>query len=201
MTDTGENPSPDWSFVDELEALLPQMRAFARSLCHDATLADDIVQSACLKAWAAAESFDRTARMRPWILRIVRNEYLQHSRRAWRNVDVESGFLEEALVDNTSAEMLREASHAVQAIYSLPIKQRDAVILVLAAGLTYEEAGAIMDCSPGTIKSRASRARAVLMDELNGIVPAISNDTPGFAEQSTLHQLVIHAEELMAEAA
>jgi len=39
------------------------------------------------------------------------------------------------------------------------------------------------------------------MDELNGIVPAISNDTPGFAEQSTLHQLVIHAEELMAEAA
>ncbi|HCJ17944.1 MAG TPA: hypothetical protein DHV57_11055, partial [Hyphomonas sp.] len=119
MTDTGENPNPDWSFVDELEALLPQMRAFARSLCHDATLADDIVQSACLKAWAAAESFDRTARMRPWILRIVRNEYLQHSRRAWRNVDVESGFLEEALVDNTSAEMLREASHAVQAIYSL----------------------------------------------------------------------------------
>lgn len=198
MTDTGENPSPDWSFVDELEALLPQMRAFARSLCHDATLADDIVQSACLKAWAAAESFDRTAKMRPWILRIVRNEYLQHSRRAWRNVDVESGFLEEALIDNTSAEMLSEAS---QAVYSLPIKQRDAVILVLAAGLTYEEAGAIMDCSPGTIKSRVSRARAVLMDELNGIVPAISNDTPGFAEQSTLHQLVIHAEELMAEAA
>jgi RNA polymerase sigma-70 factor (ECF subfamily) len=97
--------------------------------------------------------------------------------------------------------MLSEASQAVQAIYSLPIKQRDAVILVLAAGLTYEEAGAIMDCSPGTIKSRVSRARAVLMDELNGIVPAISNDTPGFAEQSTLHQLVIHAEELMAEAA
>ena len=177
------------------------MRAFARSLCHDATLADDIVQSACLKAWAAAESFDRTAKMRPWILRIVRNEYLQHSRRAWRNVDVESGFLEEALVDNTSAEMLREASHAVQAIYSLPIKQRDAVILVLAAGLTYEEAGAIMDCSPGTIKSRASRARAVLMDELNGIVPAVSNDPAGLAEQSTLHQLVIHAEQLMAEAA
>ena len=39
------------------------------------------------------------------------------------------------------------------------------------------------------------------MDELNGIVPAVSNDTAGLAEQSTLHQLVIHAEVLMAEAA
>jgi RNA polymerase sigma-70 factor, ECF subfamily len=201
MTNSGDMPEPHWSFVDELESLLPQMRAFARSLCHDATLADDIVQSACLKAWGAAESFDRSAKMRPWILRIVRNEYLQHCRRAWRSVDVESGFLEETLVDHTSAEMLSDASRAIKAIYSLPIKQRDAVILVLAAGLTYEEAGVIMNCSPGTIKSRVNRARAALMDELNGVVPAVSNDRPAFPAQSTLHELVVHAEGLMAEAA
>ncbi|MEH6741968.1 sigma-70 family RNA polymerase sigma factor [Hyphomonas sp.] len=201
MTKSPEPFAPHWSFVDELEALLPQMRAFARSLCHDATLADDIVQSACLKAWAASGTFDPTAKMRPWILRIVRNEYLQHCRRAWRNVDVESGFLEEILVDHTSAEMLSDASRAIQAIYALPIKQRDAVILVLAAGLTYEEAGVIMNCSPGTIKSRVNRARAILVDELNGVVPLISNDLMGKPEQATLYELVVHAEGLMAEAA
>ena len=139
--------------------------------------------------------------MRPWILRIVRNEYLQHCRRAWRNVDVESGFLEEIMVDYTSAEMLSDASRAIQAIYALPIKQRDAVILVLAAGLTYEEAGVIMNCSPGTIKSRVNRARAILVDELNGVVPLISNDLMGKPEQATLHELVVYAEGLMAEAA
>ena len=201
MTKSPQPIAPHWSFVDELEALLPQMRAFARSLCHDATLADDIVQSACLKAWAASATFDPTAKMRPWILRIVRNEYLQHCRRAWRNVDVESGFLEEILVDYTSAEMLSDASRAIQAIYALPIKQRDAVILVLAAGLTYEEAGVIMNCSSGTIKSRVNRARAILVDELNGVVPLISNDLMGKPEQATLHELVVYAEGLMAEAA
>ncbi|MEE2921577.1 MAG: sigma-70 family RNA polymerase sigma factor [Pseudomonadota bacterium] len=201
MTDATSSRTGDWSFVDELEALLPQMRAFARSLCHDPVLADDIVQSACLSAWGAADSFDRTAKMRPWILRIVRNEYLQHCRRAWRNVDVESGFLEEMLVDHSSAEMMSEASHAVQAIYSLPVKQRDAVILVLAAGLTYEEAGLVLNCSPGTVKSRVNRARSVLVDELNGITQMITLAQSGQMDATNLNALIVQAETLMARAA
>jgi RNA polymerase sigma-70 factor (ECF subfamily) len=201
MTDATSSRTSEWSFVDELEALLPQMRAFARSLCHDPVLADDIVQSACLSAWGAADSFDRTARMRPWILRIVRNEYLQHCRRAWRNVDVESGFLEEMLVDHSSAEMMSEASHAVQAIYSLPVKQRDAVILVLAAGLTYEEAGLVLNCSPGTVKSRVNRARSVLVDELNGITQMITLAQSGQMDATNLNALIVQAETLMARAA
>lgn len=201
MTEATSSRTSEWSFVDELEALLPQMRAFARSLCHDPVLADDIVQSACLSAWGAADSFDRTAKMRPWILRIVRNEYLQHCRRAWRNVDVESGFLEEMLVDHSSAEMMSEASHAVQAIYSLPVKQRDAVILVLAAGLTYEEAGLVLNCSPGTVKSRVNRARSVLVDELNGITQMITLAQSGQIDATNLNALIVQAETLMARAA
>ena len=85
---------------------------------------------------------------------------------------------------------------------ALPLKQRDAVILVLAAGLTYEEAGAIMNCSPGTIKSRVNRARAVLMDGLNGLIPVISNDGgQDDMDRSTLNGLVMYAEGLMARAA
>ena len=201
MTHETVSPTENWSFVDELEALLPQMRAFARSLCHDATLADDIVQSACLKAWSAADTFDPMAKMRPWILRIVRNEYLQHSRRSWRSVDVESGYLEETLVDHRSADLMTEASEAIQAIYSLPIKQRDAVILVLAAGLTYEEAGDIMNCSAGTIKSRVNRARSSLMDDLNGVTRLVHSGNGAMSDQRTLDELVKLAEGLMAEAA
>lgn len=188
-----------WSFVDNLEALLPQMRAFARSLCHNPTLADDIVQSACLKAWAAADTFDRNAAMRPWIFRIVRNEYLQHCRRAWRNVDVESEFLEETLVDHSSAELISDASRAIRSIYALPVKQRDAVILVLAAGLTYDEAGEVLGCSAGTVKSRVNRARALLMGDLTGN-QAIARNA---AEPNISHmaELVQYAEDLIARAA
>ena len=202
MSAHNTSPSQPWSFVEELEALLPQMRAFARSLCHDATLADDMVQSACLKAWAAADSFDHNAKMRPWILRIVRNEYLQYRRRSWRTVDVENDYLEDALVDPCLAETLSDTSRAIQAIYALPIKQRDAVILVLAAGLTYEEAGEVMNCSPGTIKSRVNRARSVLVGELSGAYTGLiaDNDMP-VREFGHMHELVRHAELLMAQAA
>ncbi|RAN37562.1 sigma-70 family RNA polymerase sigma factor [Hyphomonas pacifica] len=203
MSNSNEHSVGDcWSFIDELEAMLPQMRAFARSLCHDVTLADDIVQSACLKAWAAADTFDRTASMRPWILRIVRNEYLQHCRRSWRTVDVESGYLEDTLVDHCAAETVSDASRAIQEIYALPVKQRDAIILVLGAGLTYEEAGDVMGCSAGTIKSRVSRARAILMDGLSGVTQLSSRrDTVDFRNMPQMHWLVQHAEILMARAA
>ncbi|MEL7128405.1 MAG: sigma factor, partial [Pseudomonadota bacterium] len=86
-----------WSFVDELEALIPDLRAFARSLCRDHALADDLAQSACLKAWTAVDTFECGAPMKPWLFRILRNEYLQHARRAWRTSPVESEVLEETL--------------------------------------------------------------------------------------------------------
>ena len=194
--------APRKSFVDGLEALLPQMRAFARSLCRDATLADDIVQSACLKAWAAADTFEPGASMRPWVLRIVRNEYLQHCRRAWRNVDIEPGFLEERLVDHQSAEMTNEASRAIQAIYALPLKQRDAIILVLAAGLTYDEAGDVLDCSPGTVKSRVNRARTVLAAHLTGTPHLLTQSCRGtVAAACSIGALADYADELISQAA
>ena len=129
------------TFVDRLEALIPEMRAYARGLCRDAVLADDLVQDACLRAWSAADSFDETLEMRPWIFRILRNEYYMMMRRAWRNVNVEPGFTEMSLVDPGEQEVRQDFGRMEQIIYALPHHQRDALLLVLAAGMTYDEAG------------------------------------------------------------
>lgn len=167
MTAHADPGLPNQSFVDGLEALLPQMRAYARSLCRDPILADDIVQNACLKAWSACDTFETGRAMRPWVFRIVRNEYLQHCRRSWRNVYVENDMLAETMVDQScSAELRSDANRALEAIYALPAKQRDAAILVLGAGFSYDEAAAVLECAPGTIKSRVSRARAALVVDL-----------------------------------
>ena len=48
----------DGLFRDELVALIPQLRAFARTLCGDAAAADDLAQDAMLKAWDARNSFE-----------------------------------------------------------------------------------------------------------------------------------------------
>jgi RNA polymerase sigma-70 factor (ECF subfamily) len=147
------------SFVDRLEGLMPQLRAFARGLCRDKVLADDLVQEACLKAWSSMDSFNAEQPMRPWMFRILRNEYYMQMRRAWRDVQVEPEFVETSLVADGMQEISQDFSRMEKLINSLPDNQRDALILVLAAGMTYEEAGEVCGCSAGTIKSRVSRAR------------------------------------------
>lgn len=154
------------TFVDGLEALIPEMRAFAGSLCKDMTLADDLVQDTCLKAWSAMDSFDPDRPMRPWLFKILRNEYYQVTRRSWRNVAAEPDLLENSLVENCALDTQSEMARLSAAISDLPSAQRDALVLVLAAGFTYEEAGEICDCSAGTIKSRVSRAREAVKVEL-----------------------------------
>ncbi|MEH6695070.1 MAG: sigma-70 family RNA polymerase sigma factor [Hyphomonas sp.] len=157
-----DNATP-LGFADELERLLPELRAFARSLCRNRDLADDLVQETCLNAWAAIDRFQPGAAMRPWLFRILRNEFYQHARRAWRSTELEPEQAERTLVANESLEARSDFRVLQAAIDSLPQTQRDAIVLVVAAGFTYDEAGLICDCSAGTVKSRVSRARDAVM--------------------------------------
>ena len=64
-------------FADQLEIVLPELRAYVRMLCGDAVQADDIVQSACEKAWKNRASFDESkGALRAWVFRIARNAAL-----------------------------------------------------------------------------------------------------------------------------
>ena len=158
-----EDNNKSFGFADELERLLPELRAFARSLCRNRDLADDLVQETCLNAWAAIDRFQPGAAMRPWLFRILRNEFYQHTRRAWRSTELEPEQAERTLMANESLEARSDFRVLQAAIDSLPQAQRDAIILVAAAGFTYDEAGLICDCSAGTIKSRVSRARDAVL--------------------------------------
>ena len=155
--------SETFSFVDELEKLLPEMRAFARSLCKNPDLADDLVQDTCLKAWGAVDRFDPSQPMRPWLFRILRNEFYQNVRRAWRSTALEPEHAEQTLVASECLDSKSDFNVMQAAINELPSGQRDALILVCAGGFTYEEAGEICGCSDGTIKSRVSRAREAIL--------------------------------------
>ncbi|WP_026180636.1 sigma-70 family RNA polymerase sigma factor [Henriciella marina] len=147
------------SFVARLENLISELRAFAVSLCRDRSIADDLVQDTCLKAWASRHMFDETQSMRPWLFRILRNEFYMQKRRDWRSVNLEPDVIAAALVAEAQQETAKDFARMEGIISELPDGQRDALILILAAGMTYEEAGEVCGCSAGTIKSRVSRAR------------------------------------------
>lgn len=165
---TGQESSA--SFIDQLEAMIPQRRAFARSLCRNADLADDLVQDACLRAWAARDRFIPGAPMRPWLFKIIRNLHTGHNRKAWRSESLDPDDAETALVTASTQEWTTDFRVLESALQHIPAKQREALVAVLAAGFSYEEAACLLGCSEGTVKSRVSRGRealATLMDLAN----------------------------------
>src|SRR3569623_3035093 len=81
-------PDDSAAFKRELVALIPHLRAFARTLTGDATSADDLAQDAMLKAWDARDSFQMGTNMKAWTFMILRNQFYSEKRRSWRQAQL-----------------------------------------------------------------------------------------------------------------
>ena len=147
------------TFRDELIGLIPQMRAFARSLCGDAAAGDDLAQDALLRAWTAHASFTPGTNMKAWVFMIIRNGFFSDKRRSWRSVELDREVAERTLMAVTNPTAALELDELRRALKRLPDDQREALILVGAGGFSYEEVAELAGCAVGTIKSRVSRAR------------------------------------------
>lgn len=165
------------AFKRELTEVVPHLRAFARGLCGRPDLADDLVQEALLKAWAAQDRFEPGTSMRAWTFVILRNAYLTDMRRNRFRGEYDEGVAERILTAPAGQEEPIHLSDLHRALLTLPAERREALLLVGAGGFSYEEAAAICGCAVGTIKSRVGRARAALTEMLaNGIIPRRSTD-------------------------
>ena len=137
--------------------------AFAWSLSHNSSDADDLVQETLIKAWTNRDKFEPGTNLRAWLFTILRNTYYTAVVKRRREVADEEGRHAATLVEEPSQEW-SVAVHALRAaLAKLPDEHREALVLVGAAGLSYEEAAVICNCALGTIKSRVNRARARLL--------------------------------------
>jgi RNA polymerase sigma-70 factor (ECF subfamily) len=152
----------DGAFKSELLPLIPQLRAFARTLAGDPTAADDLAQDALMKAWDARASFEIGTNMKAWTFMILRNQFYSEKRRSWRQAQLDQETAERTLIaiDDPSSPLSLDELRL--GLGMLPAEQREALILVGAGGFAYEEAAAICGCAVGTVKSRVSRARRAL---------------------------------------
>ena len=157
-----ESPEGAAAFKRELTQVIPHLRAFARGLCGRADMADDLVQEALLKAWAARERFEPGTSMRAWTFVILRNAYLTDMRRNRFRGEYDEGVAERILVGPAEQEEPVHLGDLHRALLTLPAERREALLLVGAGGFSYEEAAQICGCAVGTIKSRVGRARATL---------------------------------------
>ena len=190
--DTHADPARDNAFKRELVALIPHLRAFARSLTGDPTQADDLAQDALIKAWDARASFQMGTNMKAWTFMILRNQFYSDKRRSWRSSQLDQEAAERTLVavDDPSAPVALDELRLGLAM--LPAEQREALILVGAGGFAYEEAADICGCAVGTVKSRVSRARRALQV----ILEDGSYDRDGASAQDAMRSILSDAERL-----
>ena len=176
-------------FRRELTEVIPHLRAFARGLCGRPDMADDLVQEAMMKAWAAQERFEPGTSMRAWTFVILRNAYLTDMRRNRFRGEYDEGVAERILIAPAGQEGPIHLADMHRALLTLPPERREALLLVGAGGFSYEEAANICGCAVGTIKSRVGRARAALSGMLeDGDIPQRSIEDGG-AHRAILEEL------------
>ncbi|MCT8267388.1 MULTISPECIES: sigma-70 family RNA polymerase sigma factor [Afifella] len=150
----------------ELLSAIPNLRAFAVSLCGNGERADDLVQETLMKAWAKFHTFQEGTNLRAWLFTILRNEFYSQVRKKGREVEDAEGAYAAKLASQPAQNGHMDLRDFNEALSQLPDDQREALVLVGASGFSYEEASEICDCAVGTIKSRVSRARTRLSELL-----------------------------------
>lgn len=160
----------DWR--DEVVRMIPALRAFGWSLCHNGSDADDLVQDTLIKAWSNRDKFEPGTNLRAWLFTILRNTYYTQVIRRRREVRDEQGEYAGALKTPPTQDWSVAMRAMQDALQHLPPEHREALILVGAAGLSYDEAAEICGCAVGTIKSRVNRARARLLKIMDAEVPS-----------------------------
>lgn len=157
------------AFERELLTLLPRLRRFARALARDAADADDLLQVALERALKARDQWTPGTRLDSWMMKIVRNCWIDETRSRARRART---FAPEAEGENVGADAHLEIEMKVEmhdidnAMNSLTPDQREVIALVLVEGLAYREAAAVLDIPMGTLTSRLTRGRQALAQML-----------------------------------
>lgn len=154
------------TFRDELLTTIPSLRAFAISLSGKRDRADDLVQETLTKAWKHQASFMPGTNLKAWLYAILRNEFYSQMRKKGREVEDVDGNFSSQLAVHAEQQGHLDLADMRLALAKLPADQREALLLIGASGLSYEEAAEICGVAIGTIKSRVNRARRKLSELL-----------------------------------
>jgi RNA polymerase sigma-70 factor (ECF subfamily) len=171
----------DWSSTGDEEAFAELFRRrqasiyrFALHMSGRDDIAEEVTQEVFLAVIRAPERFDRKrGSCVSFLFGIARNHVLRmlEQERAWMPVDEEGGYPLPADSTDLLADLTRaEAIEAVRlAVLTLPAGYREVVALCDLEELDYSEAAASIGVPVGTVRSRLSRARGLLVEKLRGM--------------------------------
>jgi RNA polymerase sigma-70 factor, ECF subfamily len=150
------------AFDSELVVLIPNLKSFARAMCADGPLAEELVQETCARALANHRSFKAGTNMRAWLFTILRNSFYTRLRKRKREVEDVDGKYTDSLTVQPNQDPSADLRDAVTALGRMPPQHQEVLIHLGCEGLSYEEVARRSRCAVGTVKSRTHRARRQL---------------------------------------
>lgn len=157
-------------FVADLQSRLQQS---AWLLTGDWASAEDLVQSCLAKVWRSWVRVSGTEDREAYVRRVLYNTFVSGWRRRWRGEQTTGAVPEVAVGDIASSVVLRRS--LLEALSSLPLRQRAVVVLRFFEDLPEAEVADLMGCRLGTVKSLNAKAFARLRDQpgLHGLIEEV----------------------------
>lgn len=156
-------------FRQDVQAVIPALRRYARALTHDADIADDLVQDTLVRALRSQHLF-HGGDMRKWMYTILTNL----NRNRLRSLARRPAALPLDEHDAAEAAGPEAGSRDIgRALATLTEDQRSALLLVVLEGLSYREVADVQAVPIGTVMSRLARARANMKSFLDGERPTL----------------------------
>ena len=154
------------SDAQDLIELIPRLRRYARALVGDRAASDDLVQDTLERAWTKLHLYRRGTDLRAWLFTVMHNVHVNRVR-AMRPTDpIEDDMPELAQrATQDDALVVRDLDRAIS---TLPVAQREVLLLVALEDLSYEETARVLGIPIGTVMSRLARAREKLRDLMQG---------------------------------
>jgi RNA polymerase sigma-70 factor (ECF subfamily) len=153
------NNHPSQGFRKQVLDCLSKLERTARLLTRDSDAAEELVQDTLLCAFATEDRFTRGTNLNSWLHTILRHRHISNVRAARHaHMSLREVPSSELLVAPTQISSI-EQRRLRRALMDLVPAQREALLLVVLAGCSHEEAAEICRCPVGTIKSRISRAK------------------------------------------
>ena len=155
---------------------------FAKRLCGNTELAEDVTQEAFLRAYAAFDTCREDTRIERWLMKIVHNIFVDTKRREKRRISavsesffLEDGFLDQIADTHETIEEILTGNNCdpvvAQIIASLKPQSRELLRLVYVEQMPHEEIGKLLGVGTGATRSRVHRLcvhlkRAILIQKL-----------------------------------
>ncbi len=155
----------------ELEACIPALRRYARSLLGSGEDADDLVHDCIVRALDQLHTWRREGNLRAWLFSILHNLSVTQARRRIARPVVAI----DSIGDDRFQAPPRQDDHVASqdvmvAVSRLPEEQRAVLLLVAVEELSYTEVAHALDIPLGTVMSRLSRAREKVRRSMEGEV-------------------------------